>query len=90
MKFRVEVICGKDEGAQQRRDAIAIERRELAMETLGWSVVEGKALLQGVQDFVVSQQVSEDLKRRRRCPNCAERHHSQTCKAIRLPENTEP
>ena len=31
------------------------------METLGLSLAEGKALLQGVQDFVASQQVSEDL-----------------------------
>jgi hypothetical protein len=77
MKFRVEVICVNDEGAEQRRDVIEIERRELAMETLGLSVVEGKALLQGVRDFVASQQISEDLKRRRRCPNCGEQHHSQ-------------
>jgi hypothetical protein len=77
MKFRVEVICVKDEGAEQRRDVMQVERRELAMETLGLSLAEGKALLQGVQDFVASQQISEDLERRRRCANCGERHHSQ-------------
>lgn len=69
MKFRVEVICMNDDGAEQQRSN--------AMETLGLSLVEGKALLQGVQDFVASQQISEDLKRRRRCPNCGERRHSQ-------------
>jgi hypothetical protein len=77
MKFRVEVICVTAEGAEQRRDVMEMERQQLAMETLGLSLAEGKAILSGVQDFVASQQISEDLKRRRSCPNCGERHHSQ-------------
>ena len=77
MKFRVEVICVNDEGAEQRREVMQMERRELAMETLGLGLSEGKAILHGVQDFVASHQVSEDLKRRRSCPNCGQRHHIQ-------------
>lgn len=77
MKFRVEVICLNEDGAEQRRDVTEIQRRELAMETLGLSVAEGKALLQGVQDFVAFQQISEDLERRRSCPDCGQRYHSQ-------------
>ncbi len=77
MRFRVEVICVNDEGGEQRRDVMQMERRELAMETLGLSLAEGKAILEGVQDFVASQQISEDLKRRRVCPICGARHHSQ-------------
>jgi hypothetical protein len=77
MKFRVEVICVNNEGAEQRCEVMEMERQELAMETLGLSLAEGKALLQGVQDFVASQQISEDLKRRHVCPNCGERHHSK-------------
>ena len=61
MKFRVEVICVNDEGTEQRRDVMEMERQELAMETLGLSLAEGKAILRGVQDFVASQQTSEDL-----------------------------
>jgi hypothetical protein len=76
MRFRVEVICVNDEGTEQRHGVMEMERRELAMETLGLSLAEGKALLQGVQDFVTSQQVSEDLQRRRNCPNCGHRYHS--------------
>ena len=38
------------------------------MEMLGLSVADGKAILHGVQDFVASQQLAEDLKRRRICP----------------------
>ncbi len=77
MKFRLEVICVNEEGAERQHGVMEMERQELAMETLGLSMAEGKAILQGVQDFVASQQVSEDLKRRRRCPNCGERHPSK-------------
>jgi hypothetical protein len=38
------------------------------METLGMNLTEGKALLAGVQDFVVSQQAREELEQRRACP----------------------
>jgi len=77
MKFRVEVICVNDEGAEQRRDVMEMKRDELAMETLGLSLAEGKALLQGVQDFVASQQIREDLQHRRSCPACGQRYPSK-------------
>lgn len=77
MKFRVEVICLNEDGVEQRHDVMEMERRALAMETLGLSLAEGKALLQGVQDFVASQQISEDLERRRCCTNCGRRHSSK-------------
>jgi hypothetical protein len=77
MRFRVEVICVNDEGTEQRHGVMEMERRELAMETLGWSLAEGKAILRGVQDFVASQQASEDLQRRRNCPNCGQQYHSK-------------
>jgi hypothetical protein len=77
MRFRVEVICVNDEGTEQRHGVMEMERRELAMETLGLSLAEGKAILRGVQDFVASQQISEDLQRRCSCPNCGQRYHSK-------------
>ena len=46
MKFRVEVICSDEEGVEQRCDVLEIERKQLAMETLGLSLAEGKAILQ--------------------------------------------
>ena len=52
MRFRVEVICMQDDGAEQRRAVMEMERRQLAMETLGLNLAEGKAILRGVQDFV--------------------------------------
>jgi hypothetical protein len=77
MKFKVEVICVNDEGAEQRRDVMQTERRELAMETLGLSVAEGKAILREVQNFVASQQTLEYLERQRNCPHCGQRYHSK-------------
>ncbi len=76
MKFRVEVVCLHDDG-EQRCSVMEMERAELAMETLGLSVAEGKTMLHGVQDFVASQQAMEDLKRRRNCPACGQQHHSK-------------
>jgi len=43
------------DGSEPCREVVAIERRELTMETLGLTLAEGKALLAGVQDFVVAQ-----------------------------------
>jgi hypothetical protein len=77
MSVRVEVVCIAGDGSEQRREVMTIERRELAMETLGLTLKEGKALLAGVQDFVVAQQVQQDLEQRRRCPQCGQRHTSK-------------
>jgi hypothetical protein len=77
MKFRVEVICVNDDGAEQRCPVIEMERRQLAIETLGLSLADGKTILHGVQDFVAAQQTAEDLKRRRNCPSCGQQYHSK-------------
>ena len=74
MKVRVEVVSLNTDGEEQRRQILTIERRELAMETLGVNLTEGKALLAGVQDFVVSQQAREELEQRRACPRCRRRY----------------
>lgn len=78
MKLRVEVAWESDEGEEQRSSTMmAIDRPQLAMETLGLNLGESKAMLEGVQDTVAAQQVAEDLERRRRCPNCGERYRRQ-------------
>src|SRR5271166_128693 len=74
MKVWVEVVSQNADGEEQRRQVLTIERRELAMETLGMNLTEGKALLAGVQDFVVAQQAREELERRRACPHCRRRY----------------
>src|SRR6202165_2844411 len=74
MKVWVEVVSLNADGEEQRRQVLTIERRELAMETLGVNLTEGKALLAGVQDFVVAQQAREELEQRRACPHCRRRY----------------
>ena len=62
MKFLVQVIC-VSEAAERRQQVFEIARETLAMETLGLSLEESKALLRGVQGFVVAQQVADELDR---------------------------
>jgi hypothetical protein len=78
MKFRIEVICVSEDGAEQRIEVTAIERQELAMETLGLNLAEGKSILEGLQDFVVAQQTAENLEQRRACPRCGRAKISQS------------
>ena len=77
MSVRVEVVCINADGAEQRRRVLTIARQELAMETLGMSLSEGKALLAGVQEFVIAQQVYDHLERHRACPHCRGRYASK-------------
>jgi hypothetical protein len=74
MKFRVEVVCVGEDGEELRGQALAMERQQLVLETLGLNLSESKAVLDSVQNFVVAQQAAEYLKQRRRCPSCGERH----------------
>jgi hypothetical protein len=78
MKFRVEVVWVGEEGDELRSGVLAMERGQLAMETLGLNLSESKAMLEGVQDFVVAQQSAVDLKQRRRCPSCSQRYTGKT------------
>jgi len=63
----VEVVCLNADSEEQRRQVLTIERRELAMETLGMNLTESKALLAGVQ-------AREELEQRRACPHCRRRY----------------
>ena len=76
MKFLVQVIC-VSEAVERREEVFEMEREHLTMETLGLGLGESKALLRGVQEFVVAEQVAADLERRRSCPDCGKRHTSK-------------
>jgi hypothetical protein len=75
MKFRIQVLRMADDGAERMKEVMEFERQELAMETLGMSLAEGRAVLKGVQEFVAEQQAAEFLQRERTCRHCA-RHLS--------------
>ena len=73
MKFCVQVNC-ISEAVERREQVFEMEREHLTIETLGLGLGESKALLRGVQEFVVAEQVAVDLERRRNCPSCGKRH----------------
>jgi len=81
MKFLV--IC-VSEAAERRQHVFEMERENLTMETLGLSLGESKALLRGVQEFVVAEQVAADLERRRPCPDCGKRNTSKARGSIEV------
>ena len=83
MKFLVQVIC-VSEAVERREEVFEMEREHLTMETLGLGLGESKALLRGVQEFVVAEQVAADLERRRRCPDCGKRHTSKAQGSIKV------
>jgi hypothetical protein len=83
MKFLVQVIC-VSEAVERRKQVFEMEREHLTMETLGLGLGESKALLRGVQEFLVAEQVAADLERRRNCPDCGERHASKARGRIKV------
>jgi len=60
--------------ARKRGDLRIGVRQGLAMETLGMSLAESNALLEGVLDCMVAQQVSENLEQRRAGLHCGRRY----------------
>jgi hypothetical protein len=68
-EVRVEVVCMAGDGSEPRHEVVAIEGRELAMETLGLTLAEGQALPAGVQEFVMQPQVQPELEPRRAGPH---------------------
>ena len=80
MNVRIEMVCLSADGTEQRRDVMEIDRTELVMENLGMSLEEGKALLEGVQDFLVAQH--EYLERQRKCWNCGKRYTSKDASSM--------
>ena len=61
MNFRIEVICVRDDGTEERREVMNVTKEQLVLETLGLTVAEGKALLASVQTVVVEEQATTYL-----------------------------
>lgn len=77
MNFRLEVICIQDDGTEERREVLTFAKEQLAMETLGLTVAEGKALLANVQTCVVEQQTTTYLEQHCRCSKCGRKRRSK-------------
>jgi hypothetical protein len=77
MNFRIEVVCVREDGTEERREVLTVAKEQLAMETLGLTLAEGKALLANVQTYVVEHQTTTYLERHRRCSECGRKHQSK-------------
>jgi hypothetical protein len=77
MNFRLELICVKDDGTEERREVLTVAKEQLAMETLGLTLAEGKALLSAVQACVVEEQATAYLAQHRACATCGKPHRSK-------------
>ena len=71
MRVRVQVVIESDHGNREVIEEVTrLERGALQLETLGLTLAEAKALLQGVQRTVVTQQVADYLEQQRCCSQC--------------------
>lgn len=77
MNFRIEVICMRDDGTEQRREVLAVSKVALTMETWGLTLAEGKALVANVQTDVVEQQTTTYLAQHRHCTACGRKQLSK-------------
>ena len=82
MKFSVQVIVHPDndtEASPVVREVFALDRDDLAPDTLGLQLAEAKDLLAAVQDTVVEQQVNAAITKQVACPDCGRaRRHKDT------------
>ena len=70
MQFKIQVVVVGPDGSEVIREITTVERDALQPETLGLGLVEGKAILNGIQTVVVEEQASEHLHAARACPVC--------------------
>jgi hypothetical protein len=77
MNFRLEVICMRDDGTEEHREVLTLAKEQLAMETLGLTLAEGKELLANVQTVVVQEQATTYLAQQRACTTCGKLHRSK-------------
>ena len=74
MKIRIQIVMEAANGESERIEEIAeLERSSLQPETLGLTLAESKTLLQGIQQRMVSEQVTEYMAQFNTCPDCGAR-----------------
>jgi hypothetical protein len=75
--FRLQLVVVNASGHEHVEEVARIERDEVAMETLGLTLAEGKLILKKIQEGVVREQIQDALLRRRNCPECGKARHSK-------------
>jgi hypothetical protein len=66
------LITVDDRGEEVVQEIAVLERSEATLATLGLTLAESKAIVHGLQERVVKQQVADHLERQRPCPHCRE------------------
>lgn len=83
MHIRIQVIIESDNGTPELvQDVAHLEREELRPETLGLTLAEAKALLEGVQRTLVTQQTAAYLAQQALCPQCHTPRHRKGMRPI--------
>jgi len=87
VKFRLQLVVVNDAGHEDVHEVARLERDEVAIETLGLSLAEGKLILKRIQESVVEEQIQDALARRRNCPECgrtrrSKGHHDITIRTL--------
>ena len=77
MKVKVQVVTLTDDGEESLREVACVERDELTPASLGLSIADSKAILQGMQEVVVEWQMRAYLDSQRHCPQCGKLRHSK-------------
>jgi hypothetical protein len=74
MKIRIQAAIDAEDGDGEKvEDIVQLERDALRPEELGLTLTEAKAILHGMQQSVVSEQVAAYLTQFKICPDCGER-----------------
>jgi hypothetical protein len=77
MKYAIQVVITTDEGQIETRDIACVAREDLIPTTFGLTLAEGKAILKGLQEVVVQQQMTAYLETQRPCAQCGHQQRSK-------------
>ncbi|HYW44456.1 MAG TPA: hypothetical protein VE959_16455 [Bryobacteraceae bacterium] len=55
MKLRLQLVAVSDTGQEQVQEVAQLEREDVAIETLGLTLAEGKLILKKVQECMVQE-----------------------------------
>ena len=77
MQVKVQVVTLRDDGEESLHEVACGERDDLTPASLGLSIADSKAILQGMQEVVVEWQMRAYLDSQRHCPQCGKLRHSK-------------
>ena len=74
MKIRIQVAIDAEDGDGEKvEDIVQLERGALRPEELGLTLAEAKAILHGMQQVLVAEQVAAYVAQFKSCPQCGAR-----------------